>query len=173
MQDIIKTKLFILRPLKKGDEPAIFKHVNNPKIADAVLEIPYPYKLKDAVKWVKDNLPEYKKKRPKKFNFGIVIGDQVVGAIGLTNITKHKAEIGYWLGEKFWGKGIMTQAISFVTKYGQEKLGLVRIYGHAFPFNKASMRVLEKNGYQLEGILKKNVLKNKKFLDTHLFAKIK
>jgi len=67
----------------------------------------------------------------------------------------------------------MTQAVKLVTKFGFEKLKLRRIYAYIFSFNKASMRVLEKNGYKLEGILKKDTKKDNKFLDCYLFAKVK
>jgi len=170
---ILKSKQFILRPFQKGDEKSLAKNINNKKIHRNTLDIPYPYTLKDAKEWINKNLKETKKKKPSMINFVIDINGEVAGSVGFSNIKEHKAEIGYWLAEKYWGKGIMSEAVKLVTKFGFNKLKLKRIYAYVFPFNKASMRVLEKNGYKLEGVLRKNVKKGTKFLDDYLFAKIK
>jgi RimJ/RimL family protein N-acetyltransferase len=76
------------------------------------------------------------------------------------------------LGRKYWGQGIMTEAVKLVTKYAFEKLGLKRVYANVFWGNKQSARVLEKNGFKLEGRLKKYAKKGNKFLDAILFAKV-
>ena len=170
---IIKSKKFILRPYKKGDEKSLTLNINNKKIYRNTLHIPYPYTVKDAKKWVSDNLKEAKNKKFKSINFVIDINGEVAGGIGFDSIQEHKAEIGYWLGEKYHGQGIMTQAAKLVTKFGFEKLKLKRIYAFVFLWNKPSARVLEKNGFKLEGILIKNVKKDGKLLDNYLFAKIK
>lgn len=170
---VIKAKKFILRPFRKEDEVSLTENINNKKISRNVLTIPYPYTLKDARNWVARNLKEAKKKNPTEINFVIDIKGQVAGSVGLDKIEGHKAEIGYWLAEKYWGKGIMTEAVRLVTRFGFEKLGLGRIYAHVFSFNKASMRVLGKARYKLEGILRKDRKKENKFLDSYLFAKVK
>lgn len=170
---IIKTKKFVLRPFRKGDEMSLAKNINNKKIYRGTLRIPYPYTLKDAKEWVRKNLKENKKKKPKEINFAIDINGEVVGGIGFEKIETHQAEIGYWLTPKCHNKGIMTLVLKKMTKYGFDKLKLKRIYACVFIFNKASMKVLKKNGYKLEGILRKEIEKDKKLLDDHLFAKIK
>lgn len=171
---IIKSKKFILRPFKKGDEKSLAKNVNNRKINEMVSLIPYPYSLKDAKKWVAFNLNEYKKEKPLNINFVIDINGEVAGSIGLRGIKEnHKAEVGYWLAEQYWGGGIMTSALKLITKFGFEELKLKRIQLEAYSFNKASQRVAEKSGYKLEGILRKSVKKGDKFLDACMFAKIK
>lgn len=170
---IIKSKDFILRPFRKGDEKSLAENINNRNIYRNTLLIPYPYTLKDAGEWITKNLKEARKKRPKEINFVIDINGEVAGSIGFSRIEGHKAEIGYWLAEKYWGRGIMTQAVKLITKFGFEKLKLRRIYVHAFFFNKASMRVLEKAGYKFEGILRKNAMKDGKFIDDYLFAKVR
>jgi len=170
---IIKSKNFILRPFRKGDEKSLAENINNKKIYRNTLVIPYPYTLKDAREWVTKNLKEARKKKPKEINFVIDINGEAAGSIGFSKIQEHKAEIGYWLAEKYWGKGIMPQAVKLITKFGFEKLKLRRIYAKVFFFNKPSMRVLEKAGYKFEGILRKNVMKDGKFIDNHIFAKVK
>jgi len=170
---IIKSKEFILRPFRRGDEKSLAENINNKKIHRNTSNIPYPYTLKDAKDWVNKNLKETKKKNPAMINFAIDINGEVVGSVGLSDIKEFKAEIGYWLAEKYWNRGIMTKAVKLVTKFGFDELKLKRIYAFVFSFNKASMRVLENNGYKLEGILRKNSKKDGKFLDDYLFSKIK
>jgi len=169
---IIKSKNFILRPFKKGDEASLIKNINNKKIAKNMLLIPYPYKPKDARSWVKYNLKLNKKKKKEEINFVIDINNEVAGRIGF-RIKGHIAEIGYWLGEKYWGQGIMTAVLRKITDYGFNKLKLRRLEIGIFPFNKASARVAEKAGYKYEGRMRKRVLKDKKLMDSLLFAKVR
>ncbi len=171
---IIRSKRFILRPFKKGDETSLMENINNKTIARNTLRIPYPYKLNDARWWVNHNLKLNRKKKKVEINFAIEINKEVVGGIGLDKMFYgHSAEIGYWLGKKYWGQGIMTEAVKLVTKYGFEKLGLTRIYAFVFLFNKASAAVLKNTGFKYEGKLKKHVKKDNKFLDDLIFAKVK
>lgn len=163
---------FKLRPYKKGDETAIYKNINNKKIIDNLAVVPYPYTLKDARGWIKKALKRQTAKVVTDFVLAIVIDGEVVGAVGLHRIAKnHKAEIGYWLAEHHWGKGIMTEAVKLMDKTGRKKFGLKRIYAGVFITNTGSKRVLEKCGFELEGIQKKEVKKGKKYIDTFLFAK--
>ena len=170
---IIKSKNFILRPYKKGDERSLVKNINNKKISRNTATIPYPYTLKDAKEWIARNLREAKKKRPTIINFVIDINGEVAGSAGFHKIEEHKAEIGYWLAEKYWGQGMMTEVVKLITKFGFKRLKLKRIYGLVYSFNKASMRVLEKAGYKFEGILKKNSKKANRFIDDYLFAVVR
>jgi RimJ/RimL family protein N-acetyltransferase len=170
---IIKSKYFLLRPFKKGDEESLAKNINNKKIYQNTLSIPYPYTLKNAKDWINKNLKEIKKRKPTMINFVVDIQGEVIGSIGFGKIENHKAHLGYWLAEKYWNQGIMTEAVKLITKFGFEKLKLKRIEAFVFTFNKASKRVLEKAGYKLEGILRKNSKKGNKFFDDYLFAKIR
>lgn len=169
----IYSKKFILRPFKKGDEDSLIRNINNRKIVDRTILISYPYKREDALFWINHNLKLDKAKKKTQINFAIDIGGDVVGGIGLNIKKGYKASIGYWLGEKYWGQGIMTTAVKLITKYGFTKLGLRRIYGCVFLFNKASARVLEKAGYKFEGKLRNNTKKGNKLIDDLMFAKVK
>lgn len=169
---IIKTPHFTLRPLKKGDEESLAKNINNKKIYQATLRIPYPYTLKNADKWINECLKEYTKEKPKELVWVIDINSEVCGSIGLEKIEGHKAEIGFWLAEKCWNKGIMTEAVKRLTEFGFKKLKLRRIYAYVFLFNKASMRVLEKAGFEKEGLLRKDVEKDGRLMDDYIFAKV-
>jgi len=168
---IIRSTKFKLRPIKKGDESSLIKNINNKKIARNTLRIPYPYTLKDARSWIKHSLKLRRKKT--EIRFVIDMNGEVVGGVGINKIEHHKGELGYWLGEKYWGQGIMTEAVKLVTKHAFTKLGLRRLYAHVFSFNKASARVLKRAGYKYEGTLRKNTLKKGRLIDNLLFAKIK
>jgi RimJ/RimL family protein N-acetyltransferase len=170
----IKTKKFILRPLKMSDKESLAKHVNYRAIARNLLVIPYPYKLKDAKFWISKVLKYNKMKKPTDIIFGIEINGNVVGSIGIHRIKeKHKAEIGYWLGKEYWGKGIMSEAVKIISEYCFNKLKLRRIVAKVFLFNEPSKRVLEKNGFKMEGILRKEENKKGKLLDTYLMARVR
>ncbi|MBI1935361.1 GNAT family N-acetyltransferase [Candidatus Woesearchaeota archaeon] len=168
---IIKFKNFILRPYGKGDEKSLIENINDKKVSRYMCRIPYPYSMKDAKKWMK----EFKKTNKNKTacSFAIEINGELVGGIGLMNIEKHKAEIGYWLGRKYWNVGIMTQAVKIATDFGFKKLKLRRIYATVFAKNKISAHILEKNGYQCEGLMRKYASKNGELYDVFLYAKTK
>ncbi|MBU0707992.1 GNAT family N-acetyltransferase [Patescibacteria group bacterium] len=171
MKTVIKTKQFILRTFKTSDAQDLKRNINDKTIYRNTLHIPYPYKDKDAQTWIKKCQYRAKQKRPKVVSFVIVINNEVVGSIGLKNILwNHKAELGYWLSRKHWGKGLMTKIVKETLKYGFHQLKLKRIFAFTFPHNKASARVLLKNGFKQEGYLKKNVKKNNRFMDQYLFA---
>ncbi len=157
-----------LRKLKSSDKFILAKLLNNRKIWNNLSNrIPYPYGVKDAEKFI-----EFVNDEDKENIFAIEYFNNFCGVIGLTlqvDIHKHSAELGYWLGEIYWKKGIITEAIKLITKYGFNELNLSRIYARVFENNIASMRALEKNGYSKEGILIKAVLKNGVLLDEHRY----
>lgn len=164
---IIKTKLFVLRLFKKGDEESLVENINNKSIYERTLRIPYPYTMQDAWDWIAKNEVE----DPTGVSFAIDINGQVVGGIGIARIENNEGELGYWLGEHYWGQGIMSEAVKRITEYGFQNLGLEKLYADVFSFNNASMKVLEKNGYSLEGIHRGDVTKDGKLIDGHRFAK--
>jgi RimJ/RimL family protein N-acetyltransferase len=131
--------------------------------------IPQPYSINDADWWVNVGSKEGITK-------AVEVNGKYVGTIGVTAgqfERNRSAEIGYWLEEHSWGKGIATEALMKMTEYIFTKTNIVRLYAPVFSPNKASMRVLEKCSYQLEGILKKSIIKNGTFVDEYLYAKIR
>jgi len=160
-----------LRPLKLSDKTQLAKLANNKNIWDNLRDfIPYPYEETDAEFFINST----KEEEPKQ-TFGIEYKGELSGVIGLViqkDVYKKSAEIGYWIGEPFWGNGIATKAVELITEYGFNKLGLNRIYSGVFEYNVASMKVLEKNGYEKEGIFKNAILKNDEICDEHRFFKL-
>lgn len=161
-----------LRRLEMRDNEKISILLNNRKILDNLRDcIPYPYKIEDAEFFI-----ESKEKESPHQTFGIEVDEELCGVIGLakqSDVYKRTAEIVYWIGEKYWGKGIATKSIELITKYGFLELNLERIYAGVFEFNNSSMKVLEKNGYRKEGVFKNAIVKNGKIYNEHRYAKLK
>ena len=160
-----------IRTLKISDKTELAKLANNKKIWDNLRDyIPFPYTESDA-----DFFINLTNKEDPKQTFGIEYKGSLSGVIGLViqkDVYQKSAEIGYWIGEPFWGNGIATKAVELITEYGFHKLDLNRIYTGVFEYNVASMKVLEKNGFQKEGIFKNAILKNNKVFDEHRFYKL-
>lgn len=171
---IIKSKKFILRKYKKGDEESLRENINNKRVSRYMSAVPYPYSMRDAKEWIGKDLKWQKDKKPTEVNFVIDIDGEVVGAIGFSNIKhQHKAEIGYWLAEKYWKQEIITEAVRLATRFGFKELKLKRIFADVFSPNQASKRVLEKTGFKLEGVMEKSHKKYNRFYDAYVFAKVK
>jgi len=163
---------FILRGWFDGDEESLQKHADNPKVSTYLLDrFPYPYTINDADKWV-----TYMQHQKIQTNFAIVIDGQVCGGIAvdlMIDANSKAGEIGYWLGEPYWGQGIITEAVKLLTDYAFKNLDIIRIQAGVFSQNTASMRVLEKAGYVKEGILRNAIIKNGSVMDKHMYAILK
>lgn len=161
---------YTLRQWQSGDEESLTKNANNYNIWRNLKDIfPHPYTIEDAHGWVKiaQNSPE---------TFAIVVDNETVGGIGILlkdDIYRKNAEIGYWLGEAYWGKGIISSAISEIVDYSFKNYNIHRIYAGVFEYNLASMRVLEKAGFHQEAILKQSLFKEGKLYDEHIFVKFR
>jgi RimJ/RimL family protein N-acetyltransferase len=160
-----------LRELRQADAFYLAQLANNKKVWDNVRDyFPHPYTESDAVAFLKSQ------NEKKQKNFAIECDGKFCGVIGLIlqkDVYRKSAELGYWVGEPYWGRGIATKAVAQIVQYGFDELNLVRIFAGAFEYNVGSMRVLETNGFEKEGIAKKAVLKNEKFWDEHRYSKLK
>lgn len=164
----IKGKGFILRRIKKSDFENWWKNINDKTIAKNFITNPR-------------NLKEARKEFNKKIKYGkgndnfvIEVDKGAVGEIGLHYIIpKLKAILSFWIGKDYRNKGIVTSATKLIMDYGFKKHKLRRIYANVRVYNKASARVLEKCGFKLEGIQRKNVLKNGKYYDDFLYARVR
>jgi RimJ/RimL family protein N-acetyltransferase len=160
---------FRLREWRSGDEVSLVRHANNRKIWINLRDaFPQPYTMEDAARWISRAGSE-----EPVTSFAIVVDGEAVGGIGIVlqqDVFRRSAEIGYWLGEDFWGRGIVTQAVRALTEYAFSNFDLCRIYAGVFEWNPASMRVLEKCGYQLEARMKKAITKDGKTIDDFIYA---
>lgn len=167
----IKAKKFLLRPFKKTDSLYLSRNITK-NVCDTISAFDFPFVLSDARHWVEESLKEQKKKKPIKIDWAIEINNETVGSVSLI-IKDQKAEISYWLSERFWGQGITSEAVKKVTDFGFKRLGFKRIYAEVFVNNQASIAVLRKLGYKQEGLLKNNNLKNSRLIDSYIFARTK
>ena len=166
-----------LTEFRKTDKAALVKYLQDAVISRNTLTIPHPYTEKDAETWLKIVFEKYESIGDST-EFVVRNSDgELIGGIGrlvLKGINAHSDEIGYWLAKPFRGQGIMTEVVEKFTNHCFEYFpNLVRIEARVFSFNKGSVRVLEKAGFQKEGFLRKAYLKNGKLIDAYLFAKIK
>lgn len=161
----------VLREWKKSDATALAKIANNKRVWDNVRDrLPHPYTKKDAKEWL-----ALVKKQKIVTTFCIEADGNLAGSLGLTlkeDVYRKNAEIGYFIGEEFWGKGIATEAVRQLVNYIQKNFDVVRIYAEVFEYNKASMKVLEKNGFYLESIRKKGAIKNDMIIDDFVWVKL-
>lgn len=165
---------FTLRPFEPGDVDSIAEHANNEKIAANLRNaFPHPYLKADAKAFIESCLQGEGKRQMIR---AICIDGKAVGSIGIflkDDVYVKSAELGYWLGEAFWNRGIVTRAIDEICGQAFARYDIVRIFAEPYSTNTGSRRVLEKAGFSLEGIMRKSVFKNEKLQDSCLYALIK
>ncbi len=135
--------------------------------------LPFPYTEQDAVDYIQAMLHA---ETNTVFPFAITVNDKAIGSIGVfrkDNIHTCTAEMGYYLAEEFWGKGVGTCAVKKVCEYIFNHTDIIRIFAEPFTHNMASCRILEKSGFRYEGTLRSNAVKNGKILDMKIYARIK
>lgn len=161
-----------LRPFTTCDIDSIAKYANNLNIEKWLRDgFPYPYTLDDAKNFI---IPLVDMESPNIF--AISLDGEAIGSIGVffqENVYNKSAEIGYWLGEPFWGKSIMSSSIRFLTQYLFSQYDLVRLFSEPYSDNIGSRKALEKAGYIYEGTKKMSVYKHGAFHDSCIYAAIK
>lgn len=162
----------MIRDWRIDDAKSIARYANNRKIwlnlRDA---FPSPYALANAEAFITRATQSV----PGTF-FAIATETEAIGSIALTpgqDVHRFTAELGYWLGEPFWGRGIMAQAVRAICRYAFEEIGLHRIFAEPYITNPASARVLEKAGFICEGVLRASAVKDGRVLDQLLYARVK
>lgn len=163
-----------IRKWKLSDAKDLAIALSNKKIQDNLRDgLPYPYTEQDGADYISAMLSADEN---ETFAFAITVDGKAVGSIGVfrqVNIHRQTAELGYYLAEEYWGKGIMTEAVKQICEYVFGKSDIIRIYAEPFAYNAPSCRVLEKAGFQCEGILRKNAVKNGKIVDMKMYSLIK
>jgi ribosomal-protein-alanine N-acetyltransferase len=158
-----------LRRWHPDDVASLVRHANSRRVSANLRDrFAYPYTEEDARGWT-----DIASREDPLCHFAIVVDGEACGGIGLqlqTDVFRRSVEIGYWLGEAHWGRGIMTEAVSAVTAYAIERLGVCRVFAGVFDPNPASARVLEKAGYVLEARLRRAVVKEGRVRDQLLYA---
>ena len=161
-----------IRSWRPGDAPSLSRHASSRKVWLNVRDhFPHPYTVADAERWV-----ELATTTAPETQFAIEVDGEAAGGIGLflkQDVERRGAEIGYWLGEAHWGRGLMTGIVREFTAWAFDEFDLLRIFAVVFEWNPASCRVLEKAGYTLEGRLRRAVVKDGHVLDQFLYAVVR
>ena len=159
----------LIREWRRGDEESLVRHANNPNVSGNLRDIfPHPYTPDDATRWI-----TYATTKDPATDFAIIVDGEAAGGIGFVlhdDVTRRCVDIGYWLGEAHWGKGIMTEALRAISDHIFTNFDICRIQTIVFESNPASIRVLEKAGYSYEGRQRKAVTKNDITLDALMYA---
>ena len=163
-----------IRKWELSDAKDLAVALSNKKVQDNLRDgLPYPYTEQDGKEFISAMLSADEN---ETFAFAIMVDDKVVGSIGIFrqgNIHSQTAELGYYIAEEYWGKGIMTEAVKQICEYVFAKSDIIRIYAEPFAYNIASCRVLEKVGFQYEGTLRSNAVKNGKVIDMEMYSLLK
>jgi RimJ/RimL family protein N-acetyltransferase len=161
----------IVRAWRKSDAESLVVHANNINVARYLRDrFPHPYTKQDARAFLKHAVSA-----DDPSNLAIDVDGAAVGAVGYVpgrDVERFSAEIGYWLGEALWGRGIATEAVALVTAHAFAEMKILRMFALPFVDNRASVRVLEKAGYAREGLLRSSCVKYGEAKDQLLYARI-
>jgi len=171
-QPVLETPRLRLRPLDISDASAIQKVAGAREISDTMISLPHPYPAGEAERYVARQQAEREAGRAATFTIEQKAAGWFCGLVEVRDIDREhsQGELSFWLTAEAWGRGYMSEVVQAVVRYGFEGLGLNRLYAHHMLRNPASGRVLEKNGFQREGMLRQRVRKWGKFEDVALWA---
>lgn len=163
----LRSDRLIIRTYQMGDEDQVYDVINDPKIAKMMLRMPYPYPREQLAVWL--HFTRKNSEYEKGYECGIFYKEQYIGNVGIVNVdlTYHQAEITYFIGTKYIGQGFATEAVKTMLRFGFETLGLERIQGRCMCHNIGSKKVLDKCGFQYEGIGRHEVLKEGTYQDVY------
>ena len=165
------TERLRLRGFSEVDIPAIVHLAGAPEIAATTLLIPHPYKESDAMEFLTSAEQACKKGEAVVFAITSGVTGELYGAVGLhPDRPQARAELGFWMGVPYWGRGYCTEAIIAAVRYGFREVNLNRIFAMAFSSNAASRRVLRKAGFRHEGCLRSHVVKWGEFHDLECYG---
>lgn len=163
----------VLRPWGDSDLEALVRYGNNRNIWINLRDrFPHPYTRVNAEAWI----AFYKAQQPPLTKFAIDLNGEAIGGIGIetfADVHRLTAEVGYWVGEPFWGRGIATAALKQMTAYAFSTFPFQRLQAMVFAWNSASARVLEKAGYVLEGTMRQSIIKDGRLGDSLLYARVR
>ena len=158
-----------VRSFRATDAAGLARHANNRNVWLQLRDrFPHPYTIDDAHRFI-----AFAMQADPETEFAITVGDLAIGAIGVTlgqDVERCSAEVGYWIGEPYWGRGVATRALVGFTRHAFEAYDLERLYAVPFASNAASRRVLQKAGYRLEGRMRRSAIKDGAVRDQCLYA---
>lgn len=171
----LQTRRLALGAFEPDDAPELQRMAGAREIADTTVSIPHPYDLDHALAWIGQQRKESVRGRATNFAIRLLPGSPLIGCVGLRDIDREhlQAELGFWIGREWWGKGYAREAAAQVLRFGFEDLGLNRIYAHHMARNPAAGQVLLHLGMQREGVLRERVRKWGVYEDVILYAMLR
>jgi ribosomal-protein-alanine N-acetyltransferase len=168
-----RSKLVSLRQLRYKDVQTMPRLVTA-HVVQYLVHMPYPYGTEDARRFINKSRRNFRLKKELNFAIDLIENGNLVGVISLQRIdnVNKSGQIGYWIGKKYWNMGLATESINLVINYAFRVLRLHKVYANVLATNRASIRVLEKNGLKMEGILRDSIYKYDKFFDVVLYYKL-
>lgn len=161
-----------IRPWRKSDLDALLRYANNLRIAANLRDqFPHPYTRRDGLEYL-----NYVRDADPPMSLAIEYGGEAIGGLGFkqgTDIARLSVEMGYWLGEPFWGRGFATRAVRASSEWAFDGYKVIRVFATVFSHNNASIRVLEKSGFTREGLLRRSAIKHGAILDQIMYAKVR
>jgi RimJ/RimL family protein N-acetyltransferase len=169
---VLQSNTCVVRSYRPDDAASLAHYGNNRRIWENLRDrFPHPFTEADGAAYIAHNLQS-----EDQTSFAIDVGGTAIGGISLrpgSDIERITAELGYWTGEEFWGRGIATAAIRLITEHAFNDRKLDRVFAIPFIENIGSCRALEKNGYLLEGTMRRSALKDGRIRDQQLYAKVR
>lgn len=159
----------------EGHKEKLIKLIGNLNVSKWLTMVPHPYTEEDADFWIKLSR---EKSNGMLTQFAVENDGEYIGGIGLhpdtlkPGVKPYKSEVGYWLGEPYWGKGYASKALQKILEYAFDELNMVRVFAHTFVGNEKSELLLKRNGFEFEGLLRKAHMKDGKLYDSKLYAKV-
>jgi [ribosomal protein S5]-alanine N-acetyltransferase len=170
-QPVLTTARLVLRPFEPADAPVVKRLAGAAEIADTTLNVPHPYGDGVAEEWIGTHAAAWRARRLATWAIVERASSALAGSIGLQLEFEHaRAELGYWVGVPYWGRGFATEAAAAVVAFAFDGLRLNRVHAHHFGRNPASGRVLEKIGMKCEGTHRQSIRKGGRFEDIATYA---
>jgi RimJ/RimL family protein N-acetyltransferase len=172
----LETERLVLRSWRMSDVESLVRHANNPKVSMHLRDrFPSPYTVEHAREFLASQLavPD------PPLNLAIEVldnGEEAIGSVGLmpmADIHRFTCEVGYWIGEAFWGRGLAVEALVRFTEYTFARFPFERLEAQVSDANSASCRVLKKAGYEHEATLRRNIVKHGQFYDSHVYVRFR
>jgi len=155
----LKTERLILRPFRPEDAESVNSLLQDPAVSSTTLNVPHPYDLEMADKWIASQYGEFERGEGVRFAVCLEEGS-LIGAIGIhLTLRHHRGEVGYWIGKDFWNHGYCTEALQRLIEFAFSELNLHKVTSHHMLENPASGRVMQKAGMKKEGTLIDQVVK--------------
>lgn len=161
-----------IRTWRKSDLDTLLRYANNARIAANLRDqFPHPYTRRDGLDYL-----NYVRSMEVPMAFAVEYAGEAIGGIGFkqgSDISRLSVEMGYWIGEPFWGRGIASRAVAATSEWAFDGYKVMRVFATVFSHNAASIRVLEKSGFTREGILRRSAIKNGEILDQIMYARVR